>query len=397
MASILSRIRTIEGLGALSGKTALVRADLNLPFEGDRITDASRVHALKPTLERLLRGGAKVVLLSHRGRPKGKVVPELSLQAAVPALERVLGKPVAFAGPALLPGVKAKIKGAKAPIVLLENLRFHPGEEKNDPDFAKQLSALGDVYVNDAFSACHRAHASVAAITKFLPSAAGLALLSEVGALERALENPTRPLGAVVGGAKVSTKIGILDHLISRVDHLLVGGAMANTFFAAEGLNVGASLYEPDHVKTAHSVIEHAKGNHCALHLPSDVMVKRSGKAVTVAVDKVAVTDRILDIGPKTIAEFSGVLQNCKTLLWNGPMGLFEEPPFDKGTVALAKAAAGLTAKGKLRSIAGGGDTLAALAHAGVEGKFSLVSTAGGAFLEWLEGRELPGIRALVV
>jgi phosphoglycerate kinase len=395
--SVLSRLKTLEGLGALTGKTVLVRVDLNLPFNGERVTDVSRVRAVKPTVEKLFGDGAKVVLLSHRGRPKGKPNPALSLQAVLPALREVLGKPVAFVPDILSPDTKRQIEKAREPIVLLENLRFYPGEEKNDPDFAKALASLGQAYVNDAFSACHRAHASVAAITKFLPSAAGLALVSEIGALEAALGNPKRPLAAVVGGAKVSTKIAMLDHLISRVDHLLIGGAMANTFFAAERINVGASLYEPDRLATAHAIIEHAKGTRCRLHLPADVAVKRGERAVEVPVKDVEEGDRILDIGPTTIANFSAVLGDCKTLLWNGPMGLFEQAPFDKGTVALARKAAELTASGKLLSIAGGGDTLAALSHAGVKEKFSLVSTAGGAFLEWLEGRELPGVKALMV
>lgn len=395
-ATFASRVKPLEQLGVLKGRTVLLRVDLNLPFEGDKVRDASRVQAVKPTVEYLLKNGAKIILISHRGRPKGKFDPSLSLKPVLPTLEQIFRERVLYLGDPLASLAHNLISTSKENIIMAENLRFHEGEEANDPQFAKALSRLADVYVNDAFSACHRAHASVEAITRFLPSAAGFALISEVKALEKALEHPQRPLAAVIGGAKVSTKIAMLDHLIARVDHLLIGGAMANTFLAAQGLPVGLSLFEKEHLSTALTIINQVKQTSCHLHLPVDTKVKRQEAAVVVSMKEVMDGDRILDIGPETVSKYSEIIATCRTLVWNGPMGLFEEPPFDQGTIHLAQKIAELTQQNQIFSIAGGGDTLAALSRAAVLKKFSLVSTAGGAFLEWLEGRELPGIKALM-
>lgn len=395
--NVISRVKSLEQLGDLRGRTVLLRVDLNLPFEGDKVADESRVQAVKPTVEYLLKNGAKIVLISHRGRPKGKFDSLLSLKPVLPTLEKTFGRRVLYLGDPLAPSAHNFVTTSKENILMVENLRFHSGEETNNPEFAKALARLADVYVDDAFSACHRAHASVVAITKFLPSAAGFALLSEIGALEKALEHPVRPLAALIGGAKVSTKIAMLGHLIARVDHLLIGGAMANTFLAAEGLPIGLSLFEKEHLNTALAIINHVKKTSCRLHLPVDAKVKRQGEPAVVSLQEIMADDRILDIGPKTVSKYSGILAACKTVVWNGPVGLFEEPPFDQGTIGLAQNIAELTQQDRMFSVAGGGDTLAALSRANALKKFSLVSTAGGAFLEWLEGRQLPGIKALMV
>jgi len=383
--------KTIADLGDLNGKTALVRVDLNVPMDGSRVTDATRLEAVKGTVEAVTSQGGKVVLLAHFGRPKGSVVPEMSLRQVVPALADTLGFAVGFAelGEAL-PDNK---------VVVLENTRFNAGEETNDPALAAQFAVLGDVYINDAFSCAHRAHASTEAIAHLMPSAAGMTMAAELSALEKALGAPERPVVAVVGGAKVSSKLTVLENLVSKVDHLIIGGGMANTFLYAQGFSVGASLCEKDLKETALRILDAAAAAGCAIHLPSDVVVAKEFKAMAPSESKlasdVADDEMILDAGPVTVQELIKVLEISKTLVWNGPMGAFEMVPFDMATVALAKAAAELTDAGSLLSVAGGGDTVAALAHAGAKDSFTHISTAGGAFLEWMEGKELPGVAAL--
>lgn len=383
----------------VSGKRVLVRADLNVPVKEGRVTDATRIERLAPTLLALIEKGARVVVMSHFGRPKGKADPEYSLRPLVEPLSRAIGgRTVHFAEDCVGPAAE-RVVGALAPgeVALLENLRFHAEEEKNDPGFAKRLAALGDLYVNDAFSAAHRAHASTEAIAHLLPSAAGKNMQAELEALAKALEHPERPLAAMVGGAKVSTKLDLLNFLLEKVDVLVIGGAMANTLLLAEGKEVGASLVERDMVETARAVLDKAKGK--TLILPLDAVVAEKlepGVSTrTVAVDAVPAGTMILDVGPATVAEITKRLAAAKTLVWNGPLGAFETKPFDAGTVAVAKEVAALTRSGKLLSVAGGGDTVAALHAAGVADQLSYVSTAGGAFLEWLEGKELPGVAAL--
>ncbi len=393
------KFRTLDGL-AVKGKRVLVRADLNVPMADGKVTDRLRLERQAPTIRELSVKGARVIILSHFDRPKGKVVPSMSLAPVAPALAEELGRPVAFAEDCIGPYAEHAIASlTDGDVLLLENTRFHPGEEKNDPQFAKALAALGDVFVNDAFSAAHRAHASTAGITKFLPSVAGRAMEEELRHLEKALSNPERPLLAVVGGAKVSSKIALLENMVTRVETLVIAGAMANTFLAAEGLLVGKSLYEPEYLETARKVIHMATQSGCAILLPTDVVVAKQLKPGaahrTVSTADIAADEMALDVGPKTIAAFKRRLKTTKTLVWNGPFGAFEIPPFDKGTVAAARAVADATKNDKLLSVAGGGDTVAALAHAGVENDFTYVSTAGGAFLEWLEGKELPGVEAL--
>ncbi len=384
----------------LSGKTALVRADLNVPMRDGAVSDATRIERLRPTVDALIGAGAKVVLLSHFGRPKGKRVADMSLAPVAKAVEAVLGRPVTFADECVGEVAKAAIDAAPMDgIVVLENLRFHAEEEGNDPDFAKALAALGDVYVNDAFSAAHRAHASTHAIAQCLPALAGRNMQAELEALDAALGEPRRPVAAVVGGAKVSTKLDVLNHLVDKVDLLIIGGGMANTFLHAMGKDVGKSLCEKDLADTARQILARADAAGCRIGLPSDVTVAAEFAAGapsdSVPLDAVQADKMILDIGPQTAEALSAELENCRTLIWNGPMGAFEIPPFDAGTVALAKKAAALTQAGSLTSVAGGGDTVAALAAAGVSDQFTYVSTAGGAFLEWMEGRELPGVAAL--
>ena len=396
----MAAFRSLDDI-EVAGRRVLVRVDLNVPMRDGRVTDATRIERILPTVRALAEAGAKVVLLSHFGRPKGKPDPAMSLRPLVAPLGAALGgATVGFAadcvGPAAAQAVAAMAPGD---ILLLENLRFHPGEEANDPAFVRALAELGDVYVNDAFSAAHRAHASTEGLAHLLPAAAGRLMGAEIDALTRALEDPARPLAAVVGGAKISTKLDLLGNLTGKVDALVIGGAMANTFLFAQGVEVGTSLCERDMARTARDIADAARAAGCDLLLPEDAVVAAAFEAgaasETVPVGAVPADRMILDIGPRTAAAHAARLATCKTLVWNGPLGAFELPPFDAGTNALAQAAARLTKAGELVSVAGGGDTVAALAHAGVVDEFSYVSTAGGAFLEWLEGRELPGVVAL--
>jgi phosphoglycerate kinase len=391
--------RTLDDLD-VAGKRVLVRADLNVPVRDGRVTDTTRIERLLPTLQELTQKGARVILLSHFGRPKGKVIPEMSLKPVAGALSAELGSPVAFAEDCV--GAAARSAAGAlgdGDIVLFENLRFHPGEEANDPEFARQIAANGEVYVNDAFSTAHRAHASVDAITRLLPSAAGRLMEAEMEALTRALEAPERPVAAIIGGAKISTKLDLLANLSAKVDVLAIGGAMANTLLHALGRPVGRSLCERDMMDTAREVVQVATARGCEIVLPTDAVVapelKEGVETRTVAVADVPPESMILDIGPDSARDLAARLEGCRTLLWNGPLGAFEVPPFDAGTTTVARAAARLTREGKLLSVAGGGDTVAALSQAGVGDDFSYVSTAGGAFLEWLEGRTLPGVAAL--
>ena len=395
----LGKLKTTAGLD-LRAKRVLVRADLNVPVKDGKVTDATRLERLVPGLQDLAKRGARVIVVSHFGRPKGGPDPQYSLKPVADKLSELLAHPVVFAddcvGEAAERTVAALLPGH---IAVLENLRFHKGEEKNDPAFAKRLAELGDIFVSDAFSTAHRAHASTDAITQLLPSYAGPLLMEEIDALVSVLEKPARPVAAVIGGAKVSTKIDVLSNLAAKVDKLIIGGAMANTFFLAEGVNIGKSLAEPDHTKTALEIMHAAKARHCEVVLPHDVVVAGKLEAGTrtrvVPTLETPADQMILDVGPKTVAHFAGVIADCKTLLWNGPLGAFEVAPFGEGTFALARHAAQLTQALKLVSVAGGGDTVAALNAAGVTDRFTYVSTAGGAFLEWLEGRTLPGIAAL--
>ncbi len=398
-------VRTIDDL-EIVGRRVIVRADLNVPFKDGRISDASRIDAVAPTIAELSRAGARVIVLSHLGRPNGKPLHEFTLKPlAKPlgdAVGRILGEHVTVAFAPDCVGDTAENAIARLDdggIILLENVRFHAGEEANDDDFAKALASLGDVYIDDAFSCAHRAHASTEGIAYFLPSAAGRSMMTEISALEKILEKPEKPVAAIVGGAKVSTKLKLLGNLVAMVDHLVIGGGMANTFLNAMGKPVGKSLCEKDLASTALDVLEKAKAKGCTIHLPTDVVVAGEFKAgaanKAVPVDSVGPDDMILDVGPKTIEALGKLLATCKSLVWNGPLGAFEITPFDAGTVAVAREAAKLTKAGKLLSVAGGGDTLSALNHAGVTRDFTHVSTAGGAFLEWLEGETLPGVAVL--
>ncbi|MFZ5778827.1 MAG: phosphoglycerate kinase [Pseudomonadota bacterium] len=391
---------TIDSL-EMSGKRVLVRVDLNVPMKNGKVTDATRIERAVPTLSELAAKGAKVIVLSHFGRPDGKRVPEMSLKPLVEPLAAALGKPVAFAEDCVGPQAEEAVRLLKpGEVLLLENLRFHKEEEKNDPAFVDRLSVLGDVYVNDAFSAAHRAHASTAGLADRLPAAAGRLMQAELEALDKALGTPRRPVCAVVGGAKVSTKLDLLGNLVGKVDVLIIGGGMANTFLQAQGIHVGKSLSEKDLGKTALEILEKAEAAGCKVLLPIDVVVAGEFKAGAPhqVVDATACPDdqMILDVGPKSTALYRDEVGKCATLVWNGPLGAFELKPFDAGTMALARSVAELTAANKLLSVAGGGDTVAALAAAGVEEKFSYVSTAGGAFLEWMEGKTLPGVAALI-
>jgi phosphoglycerate kinase len=391
--------RTLDDL-SVKGKRVLVRADLNVPVADRKVTDATRIERQAPTIKELAEAGARVIVLSHFDRPKGKVVPSMSLKALVEPLSDASGRKIAFADDCVGEKAKAAIAALKdGDVLLLENTRFHKGEEGNDSAMATELAALGDIFVNDAFSAAHRAHASTEGVARLLPNAAGRSMQAELTHLQKALGNPQRPLLAVVGGAKVSTKIALLENLVKRVEVLVIGGAMANTFLAAEGLAVGKSLFEPDHLETARKILHAANESGAVILLPTDVVVAKEFKAGaahrTVSARDIADDEMVLDVGPASIAEFENRLIGTRTLVWNGPFGAFETAPFDKGTVAAAKAVAKATRAGNLLSVAGGGDTVAALAHAGVEQDFTYVSTAGGAFLEWLEGKELPGVEAL--
>ncbi|MBT3536937.1 MAG: phosphoglycerate kinase [Rhodospirillaceae bacterium] len=382
---------------ALAGARVLVRVDLNVPMQDGQVSDSTRIDRAVPTLSELADKGAKVIVLSHFGRPKGKVVPEMSLAPLAGPLGAALGRSVTFAD---MEGATDAVAGmAGGDVLLLENLRFDPGEEANSESFAQRLAALGDIYVNDAFSCAHRAHASTEALAHLLPSAAGRSMQAELTALEAALADPKRPVAALVGGAKVSSKLAVLGHLLDKVDQLIIGGGMANTFLFAKGLNVGASLCEKDLADTAREIMAQAKTSGCEIVLPVDVVLAKEFKAGAgsdvVPVDKVPDGMMILDVGPASVRDLAERLTVCRTLLWNGPMGAFEIAPFDEGTVKVAQAAAAQTKAGVLTSVAGGGDTVAALRHAGAADEFSYVSTAGGAFLEWLEGKVLPGIKAL--
>ncbi len=384
----------------VAGKRVLVRADLNVPTKDGVVTDATRIERFAPTVKDLIARGAKVIVISHFERPKGRRVPEMSLKPIAPALAKIIGQPVAFADDCIGPDAAAVVnKLNNGDVALLENLRFHKGEEDNDPAFVKELAALGDIYVNDAFSAAHRAHASTEGLAHVLPAYAGRQMQAELEALSAALENPKKPVAALVGGAKVSSKLDVLNHLIDRVDLLIIGGGMANAFLFAQGVEVGKSLCERDLADTARAIMAKAKAKGCEILLPVDATVadafKEGAAATTVKIDAVPADKMILDIGPESAKRLEEKLDGCKTLLWNGPMGAFEVKPFDKGTVQAAQAAARLTQAGKLISVAGGGDTVAALNAAGVADKFTYVSTAGGAFLEWLEGKALPGVAAL--
>lgn len=386
---------------ALAGKTVLTRVDINVPMEGGRVTDTTRIDKIRPTVEDIIAFGGRVVLLAHFDRPKGKVVPEMSLGHVVSALEISLGRKVVFGSDCIgAPAEEAIAKAAQGDVVLLENTRFHPGEEKNDPALAAELAKLGDVFVNDAFSAAHRAHASTEGLARLLPALAGRLMEAELRALDAALGAPKRPVVAVVGGAKVSTKLDLLGNLVSKVDHLVIGGGMANTFLVAQRIEVGKSLAERDMADTARSILDKAKSAGCTIHLPIDVVVAREFKAgadnQTVAADACPADAMILDAGPKTVAAIEQVFAASKTLIWNGPLGAFEIAPFDAATNAAAKAAARLTREGQMISVAGGGDTVSALNQAGAAGDFTFISTAGGAFLEWMEGKELPGVQALM-
>lgn len=383
-----------------AGKTVLVRVDLNLPMKDGKVTDATRLERAVPTLNELAGKGARVVVLSHFGRPKGKPVPDMSLAPVAPALAQALGRPVAFATDCVGdPAAAAVAALGPGEVLLLENLRFHAGEEANDPAFADALAALGEVYVNDAFSTAHRAHASTEAIARRLPSYAGRAMRAELAALSAALEAPARPVMALVGGAKVSTKLAVLGHLVDKVDMLAIGGGMANTFLNALGTDIGRSLCEADLADTARAILAKADAAGCRVVLPRDAVVAPALAADvetrTVAIGGVPDDAMILDIGPDSVAALTALIGEAKTVLWNGPLGAFETKPFDAGTNAVARAAAERAATGALTAVAGGGDTVAALAQAGAADRFTYVSTAGGAFLEWLEGRTLPGVAAL--
>lgn len=391
--------RTLDDLD-VRGKRVLLRADLNVPVREGRITDATRIERLAPTIRELAEKGARVIVVSHFDRPNGKRVDTMSLAPLAAALRDVLDRDVYFADDCI--GEEAHLAVGRmkdGDVLVLENTRFHPGEETNDPEMAAALAALADVYVNDAFSAAHRAHASTEGVARLLPSHAGRLMQAELEALTAALENPDRPVGAIVGGAKVSTKLELLGNLVGRVDVLVIGGAMANTFLAAQGVPVGRSLQEAEMHATALAILQRARAAGCEVVLPVDAVTAREFRANpptrVVMIDQVPADGMILDVGPRTVAALVERLAGLRTLVWNGPLGAFETPPFDQATTALARAVAAATTAGRLRSVAGGGDTVAALKHAGVLDQMSYVSTAGGAFLEWLEGKILPGILAL--
>jgi len=392
--------KTIDDLD-VSGKKVFVRADLNVPMRDGAVTDATRLERLAPTLTELADKGAVVIVASHFGRPKGERNPDMSLAPLAGPLSGVLGgRNVAFADDSIGPDARKVVDAAKGgEIVLLENLRYHAGEEANDPGFAKDLAALADLYVNDAFSAAHRAHASTAALAGLLPNAAGRLMQAELEALDSALGNPERPVGAIVGGAKISTKLDLLGNLVEKVDMLAIGGAMANTFLHALGTDVGKSLCEHDMADTALQILGRADEAGCQVVLPSDAVVSaefaEGAPSQVVPTTAIPADMMMLDVGPGSANALAARLSDLKTLVWNGPLGAFEIPPFDAGTVMVAKVAADLTRSGALKTVAGGGDTVAALAAAEVLDDFSYVSTAGGAFLEWLEGKELPGVKAL--
>ncbi|MBM3595370.1 MAG: phosphoglycerate kinase [Alphaproteobacteria bacterium] len=397
----MGAFRTLDDLGDVTVKVAMVRVDLNLPMRDGEVTDATRIRAAAPTIRELTDKGAKVLLLAHFGRPKGERSSTMSLSMVVGAVEDAIGKEVMFV-PEVAGEVVAQAVGILRPgdVAILENSRFWKGEEANDPGFASAIAANGDFYVNDAFSAAHRAHATTEGLARFLPAYAGRSMQAELEALDKALGNPEKMVSAIVGGAKVSSKLDVLKHLVGQVDHLIIGGGMANTFLAAKGVAVGKSLCEHDLTATANEILATADASGCTVHLPYDVVVAKEFAANppslrTCNVHEVAADEMILDVGPQAVEALGDVLKTCRTLVWNGPMGAFETEPFDAATVALARIAAALSKEDTLISVAGGGDTVAALNHAGVADDFSYISTAGGAFLEWMEGRELPGIAAL--
>ncbi|WP_336490081.1 phosphoglycerate kinase [Methylobacterium nigriterrae] len=396
----MTAFRTLDDAGPLRSKRVLLRVDLNVPMEEGRVTDATRIERVVPTIREIADQGGRVVLLAHFGRPKGKPDPKDSLKPVVETLSRHLGRPVAFAADCVGEAASSAVAALKdGEVLLLENTRYHPGEETNDPAFTDALAANGDVYVNEAFSAAHRAHASTEGLAHRLPAYAGRLMQAELDALTKGLEAPSRPVIALVGGAKVSSKIDLLQNLVSKVDMLVIGGGMANTFLHAQGKPVGKSLCERDLAETAKRILDAARTARCRIILPVDAVVASEFRAnaphETVSVDAVQEGGMILDAGPRSVAEIDAAIDGAATLVWNGPLGAFELQPFDAATVAAARHAAERTKAGKLVSVAGGGDTVAALNHAGVGEDFSYISTAGGAFLEWLEGKELPGVEAL--
>ncbi|MBB6122673.1 phosphoglycerate kinase [Sphingobium subterraneum] len=391
--------KTLDDMGDITGKRVLVREDLNVPMQDGAVSDDTRLRAAMPTINELSDRGAKVLVLAHFGRPKGQPSAEFSLEKIAGPLSHVLGRPVRYID---WEGDAAAIESLQpGDIAVLENTRFFGGEEKNDPAVVARFAKLGNLYVNDAFSAAHRAHASTEGLAHVLPAFAGRAMEKELDALTAALGSPVKPVAAVVGGAKVSTKLDVLTNLMSKVDHLIIGGGMANTFLAARGVDVGKSLCEHDLAETAEKIMNAADAAGCTIHLPYDVVVAKEFAANppsvrTCNVHEVAADEMILDVGPSAVEALGDVLKTCKTLVWNGPLGAFEIAPFDTATVALARTAAALTREGSLVSVAGGGDTVAALNHAGAAADFTFVSTAGGAFLEWMEGKDLPGVTALM-
>ena len=396
----LDKLRTTDDID-VAGKRVMIRADLNVPVRDGQITDETRITRFLPTVQDLTGRGAKVVIMSHFGRPKGERAPEMTLAPVAAKMQSLMMSTTVRFADDCIGEVAEKAVGemANGDVLLLENLRYHEGEEKNAPGFAMTLAKLGDIYVNDAFSCAHRAHASTAAITDLMPSYAGASLMLEVNALRSALDNPARPVAAVVGGAKVSTKIPVLTSMVTKVDKLIIGGGMANTFLHAQGINVGKSLCEPDFASTVGEILSAAAESGCKILLPTDALVGSEFKAGAVMgtfdVANVPESGMILDVGPASLAKLNEEISECRTLLWNGPLGAFEIEPFGTGTFGLAQRAAELTTAGQLATIAGGGDTVAALNDANVSDQFTYISTAGGAFLEWLEGRQLPGIVAL--
>ncbi|MGF0539330.1 phosphoglycerate kinase [Agrobacterium sp. ES01] len=392
--------KTLDDLSDIAGKRVLVRVDLNVPMKDGKVTDATRIERVAPTIQELSNKGAKVILLAHFGRPKGEVVADMSLKLVAPAVEEVLDQHVAFASDCIgAPATEAIAKMGNGDILLLENTRFHKGEEKNTPEFTARLAENGDLYVNDAFSAAHRAHASTEGLAHHLPAYAGRTMQAELEALEKGLGKPEHPVVAIVGGAKVSTKIDLLQNLVTRVDALVIGGGMANTFIAAQGIDVGKSLCEHDLADTAKAIMAEAEKSGCAIVLPLDGVVAREFKADAdneiVDIHAIPADAMMLDVGPKSVDAVNEWISKAATLVWNGPLGAFEISPFDRATVSAAKHAAEQTRAGNLVSVAGGGDTVSALNHAGVADDFTYVSTAGGAFLEWMEGKELPGVAVL--
>ena len=384
----------------LANQRVLLRLDINVPIKGGQVSDDTRIRRIVPGLQALIATRAKIIILTHLGRPKGKIVPDLSVQPVADCMAKLLGQPVVVETDVVGAGGAAAVAALQSGnILMMENLRFYPEEEANDQGFAKKLAALGDIYVGDAFSCAHRAHASIDALPRLIPAAAGRSFAAELNALHAALAVPRRPLGAVVGGAKVSSKIALLENLVTKVDGLILGGGMANTFLLAQGIQIGVSLVEPDMVATARAILAKADANGCRIILPTDLVVATAFVAsaphrVTDSTD-IADNEMILDAGPQSVATVTAFLGGCQTIVWNGPMGAFELKPFDAATNAVASAVASLTQDQQVMSVAGGGDTMAALANAGVNDHFTYVSTAGGAFLEWLEGKTLPGVDAL--